>query len=175
MQQVATLRAEVLRAAVIYGVCASLAEGGTHADEWLAWLEWVADLRSTLTGQTRSDHEPLAFPEWLQDLIDALEAGAYDEPRNLFAEPDFRDWSRDEFEVLAERARPIERLGLEPLGEIGDQPPAAGPRLLALLQDSLVLASAEDRQAWEQRVKAIELLEHLNAARAAGTWELLTR
>jgi hypothetical protein len=169
------LRIELLYAAVVYGMCAMLSDGGDETGIWLDWLEWVRDLISAMRERLDpfcDDHEP---PQWLRQAIEAAEQTESTTRHDLFRESVVRHWAREEFELLAERSRPIERVTGEPLGETEDRPSPAGLRLLGAIQDSLALVSAApDEAAGQRRASAAEVLDHLIAAREEGVWELLT-
>lgn len=169
------LRVELLYAAVVYGMFAVLSDGGDETGIWLEWLEWVQDLIAGVREPLDpfpADHDP---PEWLRQAIEAAEQADSTVRHSPFEESVVRRWAWQEFELLAERSRPIEQLTGEPLGEIKDRPSPAGLRLLGAIQDSLVLvSSAPDETTRHRRASAAEILDHLTAAREEGVWELLT-
>ncbi len=174
MDAVFLLRAQLLHAAVIYGTCTLLLTGDRDVDEWLGWLEWVSGALAKIAGQTDGARDPDAVPGWLSQALRTLDTVDETDDPELFDETIFRGWASDEFERIAERARPIEKYNGEPLGEIKSQPSRAGMRLLGLMQDSLVLVSAPDESSRTSAAGAPEVLRHLIAARDEGVWELLT-
>ncbi len=166
------LRLELLNAAIGYGIYAALSEGGTATvSEWRECLDWAEGVVSTIREQ--AGEAPREMPGWLRQAIEAIdsfeELGA--QPTDLFEDEAVRHWATEEFELLAVLARPIEQADGEPLGEIEDRPSRAGMRLLAAIQDSLVIASAEDQTIRDKRASAAEIYADLVATREEGVWE----
>jgi hypothetical protein len=171
---IAALRIELLHAAVVYGVYSVLSEEGEElVSKWLAWLHWVESLFLRVRAEVDPGADGTQTPAWLQQQILALLHSEERELGDLFDDEAVRDWARVQFECLAERARPIEQAGGEPLGEIQDIPLTAGKRLLGAVQDSLVLASAEDAKVRSKRASAAEILDDLIAARDQGVWDMV--
>ena len=167
------LRIELLYAAVMYGALSVLAEGDRDT-EWLEYMEWVSQLISDIAEGTEAavEHDSVS-PEWLRHVLRALrtsDAEGFVEASGQ----DFQEWAQDEFERLALRVRSVEQDGAEPFREIEGERSYAGTRLLGLMQDSLVLASAPDQDTRDRRAAAREVLAHLKAARDEGVWEILT-
>lgn len=169
---VCDLRVELLYAAVIYGTCSVVEVGQSDVAEWLGWLDWVRHLVGIPEAGEPAEADPP--PEWFSQAVYALEH--VDEARaDRFDQTELRRWAHLEFERLAERARPLEQLSLEPLAEIEGEPSQAGTRLLALMQDSLVLLALPDGAIRNKRADSAEVLRHLVAARQEGVWDLLTK
>jgi hypothetical protein len=164
------LRVELLRATVGYGVYAALSEDDAALiAEWLTMLNWARDLIARFAVEFGLEDD--GAQERLDELILALEHPEQSDAGDLFDNRDVRDWARDRFESLAEKARPIELMAGEPLGEVQDVPAEAGLRLFAAVQDSLVLASIDDADVRRQRAGAREILDDLIAARDQAVWE----
>jgi hypothetical protein len=166
------LRLELLNAVIGYGIYAALSEGGEPAvREWREALDWAQALISAMPDPDAE--APREMPAWLRQEIEAIDAleqrGA--EPTDMFGDAAVRGWARNEFERLAELARPIEQATGEPLGEVEDMPRRAGLRLFGAITDSLVLASSEDAETRKRRASGAEIYADLLAAREEGVWE----
>jgi hypothetical protein len=158
----------------VYGACSALDEGRGELAEWLGWLDWVSHLVLDLAEGAGHLPNSETVPAWLRTGIETLERADDDEPYGVDA-TEFSHWATLACERIAEKARPIERLGGEPLGEIADQPNRAGMRLFGLVQDSLILASIEGEASRFKRADARAVAEHLMAARDEGVWSALTQ
>jgi hypothetical protein len=171
-EAVVWLRLELLNAVIGYGIYAALSEGGEPAvREWREALDWAQALISAMPDP--GAEAPREMPAWLRQEIEAIDAleqrGA--EPTDMFGDAAVRGWARNEFERLAELARPIEQATGEPLGEVEDMPRRAGLRLFGAIADSLVLASSEDAETRKKRASGAEIYADLLAAREEGVWE----
>lgn len=167
------LRVELLYAAVIYGTWSVLVAGGRDIEEWQGWVAWVRNLFTTIAASDESlpDHD--LPPEWLREVIQALDH-TEELAHDAVDDRAFRRWARDEFERLAELARPIEQGGAEPLGELHGDSSGAGLMLLGVVQDSLTLICAADEMTRDKRAGAAEIIECLRAARNEGVWSGLS-
>lgn len=175
---IAALRVELLYASIGYGIYAVVSDGrAASAREWRNWLEWVASVVAAMAQEAEElPVEPVESPGWLTQVIERIEA--FDQSGaqgggDPFNDEDVRHWARMEFERLAERARPIEEMAGEPLGEFVDHESSAGMALLGVVQDSLVLALSDDDEKRAMRATSEEILERLLAARKEGVWDVL--
>ncbi len=172
-EAVRALRIQLLGASIGYGVSAVLSEGDTEAvREWREWLDWTRGVISAF--RREAGETPWEMPPFLDQgvaALDVLERAG--EPIDRFGDETVRDWAREEFERLAERARPIERVKGEPLGEVEDRPSRAGMRLFGAVMDSLVFASSEDEEIRRNRASAAEIHADLVAARKERVWDFL--
>jgi hypothetical protein len=168
------LRLELLRSAVVYGVHSTLSENNdVLVQEWLAYLGWVEGLLSAAATEAGLSADVVQTSEWLDQMTHVLEHPQEGGNSDPFADQEMRGWARVQFECLAERARPLEELATEPLGEVEGVIARDGLRLLAAVQDSLVLASFEDPEIRSQRADAVEMLADLVAARDEGVWDFV--
>lgn len=167
------LRFELLYTAVMYGLHSLQADGGRGAEAWREWLRWVEDLvlqRAQRHDRYRHGFEPDRWIYKAAGVLDGLDTERADDP---FDEQSMQLWARERFEHLALRARPIELEAGEPLAEIKGRRSRAAKRLLASVQDSLVLASCPDAETRSKRAGATEILKALTAARDEGAWKVL--
>jgi hypothetical protein len=168
------LRFELLRSTVVYGVYSALPNAGDALmQEWLAYVRWVEGLFSTAAAEAGLSADGAQTPEWLDRMSRALEHPRESGDGDPFDAQELRDWTRVQFERLAETSRPLEQLAAEPLGEVEGTPTRAGMRLLAAMQDSLVLASVEEPEIRSERADAVEILANLVAARDEGVWDFV--
>jgi hypothetical protein len=104
---------------------------------------------------------------WLDPLFQAFVAREAEEQNRL--RTDFAAISPwpSVLEHLAEAAAGVERLGGEPLNELGDHRTPSGVALLWTLEDSLTLADLENGP---RPATSREVLDLLQAARREGVW-----
>ena len=107
--------------------------------------------------------------EWfdqLRAMLDEIEAGD-----SMHADLASRhEFWWDSLERLAERARDIEELGGQPLGEEEGRESRSGVALLGGLEDSLVLALADTEGNGDWILTACDVLELANSAQRDGVW-----
>ena len=175
---VIALRLELLRMVTEYGVEAVFA-GGSREDarRWCLWLEWLigvfgpaaaAASKLGLEADSADSEYRLSIPGLLDRLREFEEADH--STRGDWFDVESHAYWLEGLERLASRAREMEELGAEPLGEEEGHEFGAGVRLLGAIEDSLVLQLVDHDQPG-QALTASETYELAVAARDEGVWD----
>lgn len=175
---IADLRVELLHAATGYGLASAMSAGGNvRIREWREWLEWTEGLvervwvrAEELRRMMGEDADREDAPDWPAQLLESVrhfeESGA---------EPSGELWAaanwREALERLVERARTLEELKCEPLGEIEGQEFGDGVALLGAVEDSLVLVLSDDENKHDLRLSSEEMFDIVLAGRSEGVWD----
>jgi hypothetical protein len=182
MLTIAELRVELLRAATVYGVRSAMSLGDTGL-VWV-WREWLEDVEglvdrvwtsaNRLGRMTAGGEEVPDWPALLLEQVLTYQAQRSKPTLHRGSTTCTQEWI-ETLERLAVRARNVEELNGQPLGEIEGEEFGAGVALLGAVEDSLVLVASADPDKQARRADAMEIHTIALAARDAGIWDLRPR
>jgi hypothetical protein len=179
---IVALRVEVIRTATNYGVMSAKEEDVPEWREWTRFLEEelvgrdggsVPDAASHGVPDAGATSTLSAWFDQLRERLDDAERGVSVDEADAMPMSEKEFWV-DSLERLAERARDIEELGSQPLGEEDGRESTAGVALLGALEDSLVLALSDTQANRAERLTAHELYDLIKAAQTEGVWRALS-